>query len=670
MKVNLGAYRELLGTYLRPEWRRVALLAVLIFSGIGLQLVNPQIIRYFLDTAQNNGATSQLFYAALFFLGSAFMLQIVQVSATYVGEDVGWRSTNELRGDLLSHCMHLDMSFHHERTPGEMIERIDGDVANLAIFFAQFVIRVVGSILLLIGVLVVLLWEDWRVSAALAVYAAISLGALLLLRKIAIPHWKATREASADLFGFLEEQLAGTEDVRSSGATPYVLRHLLRFNRVRLQKERIAGTINTIMVALWFTLLTLGQIIAFTSGYLLFGGGVVTIGTVYLIIYYTEAVFWPLRNLTEQIEHFQKAAASVQRLQELTRTQPQITDGLQTLPAGPLAVSFAGVGFGYQAAKEASGDGQEAIGKRSDIADKGQEIAEGLELVAAQLPIPETPLPIADSLSPVSETPLPIADGLSPVSDDLAPVSESPIPNPQSSTFFALNNISFELAPGKILGLLGRTGSGKTTITRLLFRLYDPQEGAVSLGDASCKMCDLREVGLDDLRRRVGIVTQDVQLFRASVRDNLTFFERDYVNDERILEVLDDLGLSSWLRSLPDGLDSELSSEGAGLSAGEAQLLAFARVFLKDPGLVILDEASSRLDPATENLIEHAVDRLVKGRTCIIIAHRLHTVHRADQIVILDNGRVAEQGDYTTLVNDPDSRFAHLLRTGLEEVLV
>ena len=130
------------------------------------------------------------------------------------------------------------------------------------------------------------------------------------------------------------------------------------------------------------------------------------------------------------------------------------------------------------------------------------------------------------------------------------------------------------------------------------------------------------------------------------------------------------VGMEAWLRALPDGLNTELESGGGGLSAGEAQLLAFTRIFLQDPGLVILDEASSRLDPATEHLIERAVDRLVQGRTTIIIAHRLGTVQRADEILILDNGRVAEHGPRDALASDPVSRFYRLMQTGLEEVLV
>ena len=164
------------------------------------------------------------------------------------------------------------------------------------------------------------------------------------------------------------------------------------------------------------------------------------------------------------------------------------------------------------------------------------------------------------------------------------------------------------------------------------------------------------------------MVTQDVQLFRATVRDNLTFFNAN-IPDAEILDVIHRLELDQWLASLPDGLDTMLASGSGGLSAGQAQLLAFTRIFLEDPGVVVLDEASSRLDPATEALIERAVDHLLENRTGILIAHRLATVRRADDILILDDGRVAEFGRRSDLVADPRSRFSKLLEVGLEEVL-
>jgi ABC-type multidrug transport system fused ATPase/permease subunit len=226
-----------------------------------------------------------------------------------------------------------------------------------------------------------------------------------------------------------------------------------------------------------------------------------------------------------------------------------------------------------------------------------------------------------------------------------------------------LDGLDFTLPAGRILGVLGRSGSGKSTLARLLTRLHDPQDGSIRLDGAA-----LTDVSVADLRHRVAMVTQDVQLFGASIRDNLTFFDPS-IDDQRLLDVIEELGLTPWLETLESGLDSRLEASGSGLSAGQAQLLAFTRIFLRDPGLVILDEASSRLDPATEELIERAVGRLLADRTGIIIAHRLATIERADDILILEDGHIVEAGDRKELANDPNSRLSHLLTTGLEEVL-
>jgi ABC-type multidrug transport system fused ATPase/permease subunit len=197
-----------------------------------------------------------------------------------------------------------------------------------------------------------------------------------------------------------------------------------------------------------------------------------------------------------------------------------------------------------------------------------------------------------------------------------------------------------------VLGVVGRTGSGKTTLTRFLPRFYDPLAGTVRLGGV-----DVRAARLADVRARIGLVTQDVHLFNARLRDNLTLFDSG-MPDARIRAVLDTL----------------LGSGGVGLSAGQAQVLACARIFLRDPDLVILDEASSRLDPATERLVHVALGRLLDGRTGIIVAHRLATVAYADDILVLEDGRVREYGPRGRLAADPTSHFAGLLRAATEEI--
>ena len=582
MKIPLRQYLDLLSGYLKPQWRRAALLAVLLFASIAAQLINPQIMRFFIDTATAKGPLSDLRNAALIFIGVALLQQLVSVAATYTSENVGWTATNALRADIARHCLNLDAAFHNKHTPGEMIERLEGDVTALSNFFSQFVVQVLGNAVLMLGVLALLFREDWRIGLALGGFALITLLAMGGLRNIAVKHWTASREAFADFFSFLEERLAGTEDIRSCGAKPYVMRRFFELQREMLRRDRKANLMMNIMINLTEFLYAVGNAAAFTAGAWVYSRGLISVGTVFLVFSYANLLIFPIQRITRQLQDLQKAGAGIARIQDLMREQPKITDGPGGVPqgSGPLSVAFEKVSFSY---------------------------------------------------------------------DDQGVV---------------FSDLSFELGAGAVLGLLGRTGSGKTTISRLLFRLYEPQQGVIRLGGI-----DIREQRLSELRQRVGMVTQSVQLFNATVRENLTFFDPT-ISDSTIMSVIDELGLRSWFATLPKGLDSEIESGGAGLSAGEAQLLAFTRIFLRNPGLVILDEASSRLDLATEQLIERAVDRLLRDRTGIVIAHRLATVQRADAIMIIEDGRILEYGRRQALLQDPGSRFSQLMQTGLEEMLV
>jgi ATP-binding cassette subfamily B protein len=222
-----------------------------------------------------------------------------------------------------------------------------------------------------------------------------------------------------------------------------------------------------------------------------------------------------------------------------------------------------------------------------------------------------------------------------------------------------LDQVDLRVPAGTTLGVVGRTGSGKTTVGRLVARLWDTEAGAVLVGGV-----DVRSLGQADLRRHIGVVTQEVELLRAPLRDNLTMFGSIEADDAQLTAALHDVGLGGWLGSLPGGLDEHLDGE-AELSAGEGQLLAFARVLLADPAVVILDEASSRLDPETEARLTVATDQLLAGRTALVIAHRLATLDRVDQIAVLDHGRLVEHGDRGDLAADPTSRYHRLLASSL-----
>ncbi|HCK10303.1 MAG: helicase [Gemmatimonadetes bacterium] len=546
-------------------------------AGIGLNLANPQILRFFIDTAQADGLVSDLVFAGFLFLGVGFARQIVQILSSYLGQDVGWRATNKMRNDLALHCLNLDMGFHHIRSPGEMIERVDGDTTALSNFFSQFVLQVLGSAVFLAGVLVLVFLEDWRVGTALTAFSLVAFGVLNLTRNIAVPIYTAERESYAKLYGFIEERLIGIEDIRTNGASQYATNRFHLANNDVFARVKKSEVMSELLQAITGILFALGYALAMGMGIWLYRDGTFTVGAVYLIFHYTSMLREPLFQISRQINELQRATAGLQRIEELHRIETSILDGQDDLSTQhPLSVTFDDVTFAYN---------------------------------------PGEPV---------------------------------------------IKNVSFSLEPGRTLGILGRTGSGKTTTTRLLFRFYDIQTGDIRLGNQS-----IREIKLDELRQHVGLVTQDVQLFNATVRENLTLFDHT-VPDDRIVSTLEDLDLGSWFRNLPDGLDTEIATGSSSLSAGEAQLLAFTRVFLKDPGLVILDEPSSRLDPATERKINHAVERLLENRTGIIIAHRLDTVEKVDDILILEAGEIQEHGRRADLVQDQESQFSILLRAALE----
>ncbi len=571
----------LLAKYLKPQWTRVIGLTVILLSYITLQLVNPQILAHFIDILAEEGSSEHLFWIGILFMGVALLTQGSMVGVTYLSEIVAWTATNALRGDLVEHCLRLDLSFHKKLTPGEWLERIDGDIMMLSRFFSQFIIYLLGSCLLLIGILVVLWVENPWAGSGLSLFAFIALLMLVHLRRIGITAWTGYRQISAKFFGFIGEITAALEDLKANGATNYVMWKFYQYLRQCLRIWQRARFSSTTLWAASVGLFTVGNALALTIGAYLWFKQAASIGTIYLIFHYTNLLIEPIERIREELEQFQEAEASIARILELLQMRTRLHQGgsqrLRT-GSGAYSLQFDNVWFRY-------------------------------------------------------------------------PDSEA--------KEWVLRGISFMLPPGQILGLLGHTGSGKSSLSRLLVRLYDPQIGYIRL-----EGIPHTQIPLTELPNHLSLVTQDVQLFQATVRDNLTLFNPN-IQDEQLFFVLDRLGLLDWLHTLPRGLSTILGSQNSGLSAGQAQLLAFARVFLNDPGLVILDEASSRLDPMTEKWVEHATSQLLHGRTGIIIAHRLQTLERVDQILILEQGQILEYGSRIALSEDQNSRYAQLCQMGM-----
>ncbi len=574
---------DLLLHYLRPRWPALLLLLLALAGTTVLQLLVPRVLGRFMDEALGRAGAPFLVTLALTYIGLATGRQLLSLASTYLGQNLAWEATNDLRGDLFDHVLRLGLPFHNRRTPGELIERIDGDVGALSGFLSQFSVAILGNLLLLLGVLGVLFQTDWRIGLAFVLFTPITLLVFRLSRGMTVSAYKQGSEAQARLMGYIEERLGGLADIRANGAGEDVMQGLFRLGRERLRTRVRSFLMYALRWSVTHATITVGNLMALGLGTVLFFQGKISLGTVYLIYGYIDLLLTPLQAISEQMQDLQKAAAGAERVLELFALQSEPgapTGDLKPLPyTGPLAVELNGLTFRYD------------------------------------------------------------------------------------ESTLALDGVSLSLAPGQTLGVIGRTGSGKSTLARLLVRFYVPSAGEIRVGGR-----ELRTVAPHDLRSRVALVTQEVQLFQATVRENVTMFDPT-IDDAQIEAALEEVGLGDWLSAQPDGLDTRLASGGAGLSAGQAQLLAFARVLLRDPGLIILDEASSRLDPATEQVLDSAMTRLLRGRTAILIAHRLATLERVDQILVLEAGQALEQGAREALAADSDSHYARLLRAGMEEVL-
>lgn len=570
-----------LWTYLKPLRARFSLLILLMLGATGLRLLFPQLLRSLIDQALGGAALAKLLLPAALFLGGALLVQVLRVSSIMLSERIAWAATNALRFDLAKHVLGLDIAFHKEHTPGELIERVDGDVSTLANFFSQLVAQIGISIVLIMGVLAFLFSEGWLPGVVGLGSFVVNAAMVLAVSSFTVKAWSGIRASSAEMMSFVEERVAGREEVKASGATNYVVRGLIAMSskhwRLRLRARYLESTASNLTVDTWF----LSQAAMLFLAFLLYRNGGLTLGTAMMLFFYADLLNEPIQTIREQMDELQRARAALGRLIKLKAVQPSIVDGVGgNLPAGPLSVGVDRVAFQYEEGR---------------------------------------------------------------------PV---------------LKDLSFNLEPGAVLGILGRTGSGKSSLIRLLCRFYDPQGGKIKLGGVA-----IDSLPLAQLRQKIGLITQEVGLFGGTLRENLTLFDSS-ITDERIWSAAGGLGLTGWIQNrFEKGLESQIGPNGGGLSAGEAQLLALVRLSLREPGLIILDEFTARIDPVTEALLQEAVDRLLAGRTAIIIAHRLTTVERADQILVLEQGEIVEWGARARLAQDPASHYSQLRTAGYEEVL-
>ena len=559
---------------LRPQAGRWVALGVLTAVGAGLTVVGPLVVREIVDRAVDGTDAATIRRLAIVFLLIVVTAQVVAVlvarSATYTA----WRTTNELRMRMSRHVLGLDHEFHRRHTPGELIQRVDGDITSVSDLLGRVLPKAAGSAILVGGMIVVVTVIDWRIGAGMFVYVVLAVAAVLVLRHRAVEESADELGAYARLYGGIEERLNASEDLRSNGAGSHAMWRFVEDSAGALDRSVRR---ESAFLGMWWGVqgaVVGGVVLSVVAGAVLVSRDAITVGTAFLLFQYVLLIQRPLEEVVHELETVQKATGAMRRVLALMAVEPTLLDRGTTSPvAGPLSVEFARVSFDY-------GD-------------------------------------------------------------------DDPV----------LHDVDLSIGAGRSVGIVGRTGSGKTTFSRLVLRLVEATDGSVRLGDVR-----IADIPMRELRRRVALVPQEVELFNGTIRDNVTLFD-PVPSDDAVLAALRSVGLDALANA---GIDRPLGGGGAGLSAGEAQLLAMARVWLRDPDLVVLDEATARVDPATERRIESAMRELMHGRTTLVIAHRLSTLAEVDDIVVFEQGRIVEAGPRTELASDPDGRFRRLLDLALE----
>jgi ATP-binding cassette, subfamily B, bacterial len=562
---------------LRPDARRWAVLGALLAASSALTLAGPLVVRKIVDEATDGADTSTFVGLALLFLAIAVTTQVVGVVVIRYATVTAWGTTNQLRLRMTRHVLGLDHEFHRTHTPGELIQRVDGDVTSVSDFLSQVVPRATGGIMLILGILTVLTYVDPWIGLGMLVYLAVAVAVLLMMRHRAISESADEMGALARLYGGIEERLTAAEDLRANGAGAHAMWRFVEdsggmlISSVRRQRA---------FIRMWWAVqgaVTIGSVMSLVASAALVSSGAITLGTGFLLFQYVQVISRPLEDLVHQLETVQKANGAMVRVVDLLAVEATIVDrGTVSPPAGALGVACRNVSFAYGTSKDE------------------QVVLQGLDL---------------------------------------------------------------EVAAGRSVGVVGRTGSGKTTFSRLLLRLVEPTAGRLSLGGVP-----IRDIPLAELRRRVALVPQEVELFEGTIRDNVTLFD-PAPSDAEVVDALERAGLGQLAAA---GIHRSLGAGGAGLSAGESQLLALARVWLRQPDLVVLDEATARIDPVTEQRLEAAVAQLIEGRTTFVIAHKLSTLRMVDEVIVFESGRIVEHDDREVLARSGSSRWRHLLELALE----
>ncbi|MFN2200919.1 MAG: ABC transporter ATP-binding protein [Caldilineaceae bacterium] len=591
-------------TYARPHAASIGIVLVAIIIVSLLGLIPPLLYRSLIDNVLPNGNVRQLNLLALAMLTIPVISGMVSVVQRYFSAKAGEGIIYDLRQSMYQHLQHMSLRFFTATKSGEIVSRFNNDVVGAQNAVTGTVPDIVTNLVTLVSTLAIMISIEWR----LTVLAVLVLPLFLLpARRVARVLRDIRRKAmdyNADMSSIVSETLSvnGALLVKTFGAQR---RETKRFGSIN-GNVRDIGVRRAQVSQVFFLGLSLAAtigtaLIYWAGGYMVIGGAI-TVGTIVAFAAYLTRLYGPITSLTNMQVEFAQAMVSFERVFEYLDMPVEIADLPEAVPLDDVDgwVEFDGVWFQYldMLGPRNQSTLVELTPEQSGVADEDED-ADG-EGSNAQFHVP--------------------------------------------TRLWAIEDVSFQIEPGQLVALVGPSGAGKTTITYLLPRLYDPTQGAVRLDGV-----DLRETTQESIANQIGMVTQETYLFHDTIRANLLYARPDATQEELEMACRA-ANIHDMIADLPDGYDTVVGERGYRLSGGEKQRISIARVILKNPRILVLDEATSHLDSQNEALIQNALEPLFEGRTSIVIAHRLSTILAADKILVMDRGRLVESGTHTELL--------------------
>jgi ATP-binding cassette subfamily B protein len=602
--------RELLvrvWTFARPYQLRILglLLTILLISGISL--ISPLLFRDLIDNAIPNRNRTRLNWLALGMMAIPLLNGLIGVWQRQINSQIGEGVIYDLRRALYAHMQRMSLRFFTKTRTGELMSRLNNDVVGAQQAISDTLVTIISNLVRLVATLVIMLALEWRLTLLGVAILPLFILPARRIGRILRDLRRQSMEKNAEMNATMNETL------NVSGALLVKL-----FGREQREYERFSHDgayvrdigVRSAVIGRWFFMMlnvvgAVGTAVVYWVGGLLVLNGEFTIGTIVAFGAYLTQLYGPLMALTNAPVEFAQSMVSFERVFEVLDTPVEIVEREHAKSLGRVngRIQFHNVSFAYTGLT-----GEEKI---------------GLEEVARF-----TREDSAIHLKRGKQT----RDGEN---------GQSTAP---SAPQWALRDVDFTIEPGQLAALVGPSGAGKTTTTYMIPRLYDPTEGQVLIDGR-----DIQEVTLQSLADNIGMVTQETYLFYDTIRANL-LYARPEASEADMIAAAQAANIHDFVAGLPDGYDTVVGERGYRLSGGERQRMAIARVILKNPRILVLDEATSSLDSLSEALIQEALKRVMEGRTSLVIAHRLSTILAADLILVMENGRLVEQGTHHTLL--------------------